>query len=88
MGEATTLCVGLDIHEDSIAVAYAAEDRSAEMVLVGPIGARQCDIDKPARQVQSGASESGHRAAVPLAARLGIRATASAENQRFFALSR
>ena len=41
-----TLYVGLDVHKDSIAAAYAPEDRGAEVVSLGPIGTRQCDIDK------------------------------------------
>ena len=34
----TTIYVGLDVHKDSIAVAYAPEDRSAEVVALGTIG--------------------------------------------------
>ncbi|HLC41442.1 MAG TPA: hypothetical protein VJO34_07410 [Methylomirabilota bacterium] len=41
-----TVYVGLDVHKDSIAVAYAPEDRRAEVVSLGTIGTRQCDIDK------------------------------------------
>jgi hypothetical protein len=41
-----TLYVGLDVHKDSIAVAYAPQDRGAEVVSLGAIGTRQCDIDK------------------------------------------
>jgi len=48
-----TLSVGLDVHKDSIAVAYAPEDRGAEVVSVGPIGTRQCDIDKLIRKLQA-----------------------------------
>ena len=48
-----TLYVGLDVHKDSIAVAYAPEDRGAEVVAVGTIGTRQCDIDKLIRKLQS-----------------------------------
>jgi transposase len=48
-----TLYVGLDVHKDSIAVAYASEDRDAEVVSLGPIGTRQCDLDKLARTLQS-----------------------------------
>lgn len=48
-----TLYVGLDVHKDSIAVAYAPEDRGAEVVSLGPIGTRQCDIDKLIRTLQS-----------------------------------
>jgi transposase len=46
-----TLFVGLDVHKDSIAVAYAPEDRGAEVVSVGMIGTRQCDIDKLIRRL-------------------------------------
>jgi transposase len=45
--------VGLDVHKDSIAVAYAPEDRGAEVVARGTIGPRQCDMDKLIRQLQS-----------------------------------
>jgi len=48
-----TLYVGLDVHKDSIAVAYAPEERGAEVVSLGAIGTRQCDIDKLIRKVQS-----------------------------------
>lgn len=48
-----TLFVGLDVHKDTIAVAYAPEDRGAEVVLVGMIGTRQYDIDKLIRKLQS-----------------------------------
>jgi hypothetical protein len=40
-----TIYVGLDVHKDSIAVAYTPEDRGAEVVARGTIGPRQCDID-------------------------------------------
>src|SRR5437773_10805949 len=54
MGESSkTLYVGLDVHKDSIAVAYAPEDRGAEVVSLGAIGTRQCDIDKLIRRLQS-----------------------------------
>ena len=48
-----TLYVGLDVHKDAIAVAYAPEDRGAEVVSLGPIGTRQCDLDKLTRTLQS-----------------------------------
>ena len=48
-----TIYVGLDVHKESIAVAYAPEDRGAEVVALGPIGPRQGDIDKLLRQLQS-----------------------------------
>ena len=39
----TKLFVGLDVHKDSIAVAYAPEQRGAEIISLGSIGTRQCD---------------------------------------------
>jgi len=48
-----TLYVGLDVHKDSIAVAYAPEERGTEVVSLGSIGTRQCDIDKLIRKLQS-----------------------------------
>ncbi len=63
-----TLYVGLDVHKDSIAVAYAPEDRGAEVVSLGAIGTRQCDIDTLIRKLRSkGATvvfgyEASHRA--------------------------
>ncbi len=53
MKESTTLFVGLDVHKDSISVAYVFNDPGAEVTYVGPIGTRQCDIDKLVRRLQS-----------------------------------
>jgi transposase len=48
-----TVYVGLDVHKDSIAVAYAPEDRGAEVVALGAIGTRQSDVDKLIRKFES-----------------------------------
>src|SRR5262245_49316001 len=48
-----TLFVGLAVHQDTIAVAYAAEERGAEVVSLGTIGTRQYDIDKQIRKLES-----------------------------------
>ena len=48
-----TLYVGLDVHKESIAVAYAPDDRGAEVVSLGAIGPRQSDLDKLIRKLQS-----------------------------------
>ena len=48
-----TLYVGLDVHKESIAVAYAPDNRGAEVVALGAVGPRQSDIDKLIRQRQS-----------------------------------
>ncbi len=42
----TKIFVDLDVHNDSIAVAYAPELRGAEIISLGNFGTRQCDIDK------------------------------------------
>ncbi|HWQ68404.1 MAG TPA: IS110 family transposase [Patescibacteria group bacterium] len=52
----TALFVGLDVHKESIAVAYAPDDIGAEVIEFGAIGTRQCDIDKLIRKLQSKAS--------------------------------
>ena len=49
----STLFVGLDVHKETIAVAYVAEEREAEVVALGSIGTRQCDIDKLLRKLQA-----------------------------------
>jgi len=47
MSQSTTkLFVGLDVHKDSIAVAYAPQVRGAEIISIGSFGTRQCDINK------------------------------------------
>jgi len=49
----TTLYVGLDVHKESITVAYASEERGADVVSLGAIGTRQCDVDKLIRKLQA-----------------------------------
>jgi hypothetical protein len=41
MAKDSTLVVGLDVHKETIAVAYVAEERGAEVVSLGTIGTRQ-----------------------------------------------
>jgi transposase len=53
MTQSSTLYVGMDVHKDSIAVAYVAKDPSSELVFLGAIGTRQCDIDQLIRKLQS-----------------------------------
>src|SRR3989442_4553896 len=48
-----SLYIGLDVHKESIAVAYAPEERGTEVVSLGAIGTRQCDIDKLIRKLQA-----------------------------------
>src|SRR5437764_821701 len=53
MSQSSTLYVGMDVHKESIAVAYVAQEYGAEVVSLGTVGTRQCDIDKLIRQLQS-----------------------------------
>ena len=53
MNQSSTLYVGMDVHKDSIAVAYVAKDPSSEVVFLGAIGSRQCDIEQLIRKLQS-----------------------------------
>jgi transposase len=43
----------MDVHKDSIAVAYVAQEHGAEVTYLGAIGTRQCDIDQLIRKLQS-----------------------------------
>jgi hypothetical protein len=51
-----TLSAGLDFHKESTAVGHGPEVRGAEVVSPGPIGTRQCGIDKQLRQLQAKAA--------------------------------
>jgi transposase len=53
MPQSRTLYVGLDVHNESSAVAYITQAYHAEGVSLGTIGTRQCDIDKLIRTLQS-----------------------------------
>jgi transposase len=56
MSQSSLLSVGLDVHQESIAVAYVAQDPGAEVVSLGSIGTRQCDLDQLIRQLHSKAT--------------------------------
>jgi transposase len=53
MNQSSTLYVGMDVHKESIAVAYVGEEHHAEVIYLGAIGTRQCDIDQLIRKMQS-----------------------------------
>ena len=53
MAQSSTLFIGMDVHKETIAVAYVAQDHGAEVTFLGTIGTRQCDIDQLIRKMQS-----------------------------------
>jgi transposase len=53
MSQSSTLYIGMDVHKDSIAVAYVAQEHGAEVIYLGPIGTRQADIDQLTRKLQA-----------------------------------
>lgn len=53
MSQSRTLFIGMDVHKDSIAVAYGAQAHGAEVLYLGAIGTRQGDIDQLIRKMQS-----------------------------------
>jgi transposase len=57
MSQSRTLDIGMDVHKDSMAVAYVAQDHGAEVTYLGTIGTRQCDIDDLTRTLQSKAKQ-------------------------------
>ena len=56
MHQSRTLYVGMDVHKESIAVAYVAKDHDAEVLSLGTFGPRQCDLDTLMRKRQSKAT--------------------------------
>jgi hypothetical protein len=53
MAQSSTLFIGMDVHKETIAVAYVAQEHGAEVTFLGTIGTRQCDIDHLVRKMQS-----------------------------------
>ena len=56
MSQSRTLSVGMDVHKATSAVAYVATDHDAEVVALGTVGTRQCDIDHLMRKLQAKAT--------------------------------
>jgi transposase len=56
MSQSRTLCIGMDVHKDAMAVAYVAQDHGAEVPSVGTIGTRQRALDPLRRKRQAKAS--------------------------------
>jgi len=57
VSEYSTIYVGIDSHKDFNSIAYAPDDRTAEVIFVGRIGTLQRDIDKMVRRMQSKAKQ-------------------------------
>ena len=53
MAPSRTLCIGMDVHKDTSAVASVAQEHGAEVTSLGAVGTRQCDIDQLIRPMQS-----------------------------------
>jgi hypothetical protein len=53
MSQFSTLDIGLDVHKDSLAVAYVAKEHGAEVISLGTIGTRHADIDQLTRTMQA-----------------------------------
>jgi transposase len=53
MAQGSRLFIGLEVHKETIAVAYGLEERAAEVVFLGTIGTRQGDLDKGSRKLQA-----------------------------------
>jgi transposase len=56
MSHSSTLYVGLDVHKESIAVAYVAKDHDADVIYLGSVGTRHTDIDQLVRKLQAKAT--------------------------------
>src|SRR5262245_13688648 len=56
MAQSRTLFIGMDVHKESIAVAYVAQDHGAEVTSLGALGTRLSDIDQLVRKMQSKAT--------------------------------
>jgi transposase len=56
MSQSRTRFIGMDVHKESIAVAYVAQDHGAGVPYLGSLGTRQCDIDQLLRTRQAQAT--------------------------------
>lgn len=53
MSQSRTLFIGMDVHNETIAVADVAQEHGAEVTALGTIGTRQCAIDPLLRKMPS-----------------------------------
>ena len=53
MSQSNTLFLGMDVHKDSIAVAYVPQDHGVKVTSLGSVGTRQCDLAQLRRTMPS-----------------------------------
>ena len=53
MSQSSTLFIGMDVHKDTIAVAYVPQDHGAEVTSLGSVGTRQGDLAQLVRTMPS-----------------------------------
>jgi transposase len=53
MKQSSTRYIGMDVHKDTIAMADVAKAQAAELVFLGTIGTRHCDLDHLIRKMPS-----------------------------------
>jgi len=53
LSQSSTLFIGMDVHKETIAVAYVAQEHGAEATYFGTIGTRQSDLDALIRTMPS-----------------------------------
>jgi hypothetical protein len=53
LAQSSTLFIGMDVHQETIAVAYVAQEHGAEGTYLGTMGTRQCDIDHLVRKMHA-----------------------------------
>jgi hypothetical protein len=56
MSQSRTLCVGMDVHKETSAVAYRAQEHGAAVTSCGTIGTRQSALDTLIRPMLSKAA--------------------------------
>ena len=57
MAQSSTLCLGMEVHKESVAVAYVAQAHGAAVPSLGTIGTRQCAIDPRIRKRRAKAQQ-------------------------------
>jgi transposase len=57
MHQSSTLYSGMDVHKDTIAVAYVGKAHDAEVVCLGAFGTCHCNLDQLIRKMPSKANQ-------------------------------